>query len=431
VPASLFRLSHGNCHTDLLRSMSQITPRPLRLITGLVFGLLGGILVTGPAQTVIGAIAQPIGGLWLDALTMTVVPLVFGLLVTGVASASRSAAAGSTAARAMVLFAAMLLLACLVAAALAETLLHVWPVQQGALQGATAGAQAPLPAAGEWYHGIIPANPIRAAADTAMVPLVVFALFLGFALARVEQTGADRLLGLLQTLVDAMLVIVGWVLAVGPIGIAALAFGAGATPGAGVFGVLGQYVVVVVACCLAATVLAYAWAAMLGRVSPIRFARAALPVQAVALGTQSSLATLPVMVEAAGKLGVGAERAGIVLPLAVSLFRASSAAANVAVAVYLAHVHGVPVGAASLLLAALVAVPVSLGAVGLPAQVSFFATIAPVCIAIGVPVTALPLLLAIEALPDLFRTLGNVTNDLAVASIVGGRGRNSADGKAL
>jgi len=411
--------------------MNAITPRPLRLIAGLVVGLLAGIFVAGPAQTVLGAIAQPVGGLWLDALTMTVVPLVFGLLVTGVASASRSAAAGSTATRALVLFAAMLILACLLAAALAETLLHIWPVQQGALQGTTAGAAAALPAAGEWYHGIIPANPIKAAAETAMVPLVVFALFLGFALARVEQSGANRLLALLQTLVDAMLVIVGWVLAVGPIGIAALAFGAGARLGAGVLGVLGQYVVVVVACCLAATVLAYGWATILGRVSPFRFARAALPVQAVALGTQSSLATLPVMVEAAGKLGVGAERAGIVLPLAVSLFRASSAAANVAVAVYLAHLHGVPVGAGSLLLAALVAVPVSLGAVGLPAQVSFFATIAPVCIAIGAPVTALPLLLAIEALPDLFRTLGNVTNDLAVASIVGARGRNSTEGKAL
>jgi Na+/H+-dicarboxylate symporter len=177
-------------------------------------------------------------------------------------------------------------------------------------------------------------------------------------------------------------------------------------------------VVVVVVCCIAATVLAYGWASLAGRVSPIRFARAVLPAQAVALGTQSSLATLPVMIEAAARLGIATETAGIALPLSVSLFRASSAAANVAVMVYLAHMHGVDIGLGGLILGALVAVPVSLGAVGLPAQVSFFATIAPVCIAVGVPVTALPLLLAIEALPDLFRTLGNVTNDLAAACVV-------------
>jgi Na+/H+-dicarboxylate symporter len=252
-----------------------------------------------------------------------------------------------------------------------------------------------------------------------MVPLVVFALFFGFAVARISKDLAEALLKLLSGLVETMLVIVGWVLAVAPIGIAALAFGAGARLGAGVLGAFVQYVAVVALCCLAATLLAYVWAAILGRVSPLRFARASLSAQAVALGTQSSLATLPVMVEAARELDVPEERAAIVLPMAVSLFRAASVAANVAVTLYLAHLHAVPTGPGQLTLIALVAVPVSLGAVGLPAQVSFFATIAPICIAAGVPVAALPLLLAIEAIPDLFRTVGNVTNDIAIACATG------------
>jgi Na+/H+-dicarboxylate symporter len=401
--------------------MKRPTAGPLRLLAGLAAGLLAGILIRGPAQLWLAAILQPIGHLWLDALTMTVVPLVFGLLVTGVASVSRDAAAGSTTTRALLFFAIMLLAACLAAAALAEMLLRWWPVPQGALEGASAGSQPPTAPAARWYETIIPANPIKAASETAMVPLVIFALFLGFALARIDQVVADTLLKPLRALVDAMLVIVGWTLAVGPLGILALAYGAGASLGAGVLGLLGQYVTVVIACCLAAALLGYLWVVVAGRASPIRFARAALPAQAVALGTQSSLASLPVMIRASEALGVAPATAGIVLPLAVSLFRASSAAANVAVAVYVAHASGVSVGAGTLLLAALVAVPVSLGAVGLPAQVSFFATIAPVCIAIGAPVTALPLLLAIEALPDLFRTLGNVTNDLAVTAIVGRR----------
>ena len=251
-----------------------------------------------------------------------------------------------------------------------------------------------------------------------MVPLVVFAIFFGFAIARITRDLADALLQLLNGLVETMLVIVGWVLAVAPFGIAALAFAAGAKLGVGAVGAFAQYIAVVAACCLAATLLAYIWVALAARRSPLRFARSALSAQAVALGTQSSLATLPVMVDAARDLDVPEETAAIVLPMAVSLFRAASVAANVAVAIYLGHMHSVAIGAATLMLIALVAVPVSLGAVGLPAQVSFFATIAPVCIAAGVPVTALPLLLAIEAIPDIFRTVGNVTNDIAAACIV-------------
>ncbi|MFC3794901.1 dicarboxylate/amino acid:cation symporter [Sphingobium agri] len=385
------------------------------MLAGLVLGLAAGIITSGPLQQTLGTILQPVGSLWLDALTMTVVPLVFGLLVTGIASASRNAAAGSIAGRALILFALMLTAASVCAAFMAEGLLRLWPVAQGF---APVGAPPPPPPQSAWYSGIIPANPLKAAVETAMVPLVVFAIFFGFAIARITQDLADALLRLLTGLVETMLVIVGWVLAVAPIGIAALAFGAGAKLGVGAVGAFAQYIGVVAACCLAATLLAYIWAAVAGRRSPLRFARSALPAQAVALGTQSSLATLPVMVDAARDLDVPEETAAIVLPMAVSLFRASSVAANVAVAIYLGHMHGVAIGIATLALIALVAVPVSLGAVGLPAQVSFFATIAPVCIAAGVPVTALPLLLAIEAIPDLFRTVGNVTNDIAAAFIV-------------
>lgn len=407
------------------RALIAVKARPLQLLAGLITGLMAGIFTSGRTQAIIGQALAPLGSLWLDALTMTVVPLIFGLLVTGIASASRNAAAGSIATRALILFAVMLTAASVTAALLAEGLLLLWPTTQGMAQAV--GTPPPLPSRGEWYSGIIPANPIRAAADTAMVPLVVFAIFFGFAIARIRDDPAEALLKLLSGLVETMLVIVGWVLRVAPVGVAALAFGAGAKLGVGVVGAFAQYVVVVVACCLSATLLAYIWAVLAGRRSPLRFGRSALSAQAVALGTQSSLATLPVMVDAARSLDVPEETAAIVLPMAVSLFRAASVAANVGVTIYLAHMHGVPIGPAVLALIAFVAVPISLGAVGLPAQVSFFATIAPVCIAAGVPVTALPLLLAIEAIPDLFRTVGNVTSDIAVTCAIRQGRKLSAD----
>ena len=399
-------------------------PPAARIFAALAGGVVLGTLLADRAPALLGhvrIVADPIGRLWLNGLTMTVVPLVFGLLVTGIASAARSASAGGIARRALLWFALLLIAACGVAALLSSALLAVWPPVASALLTGTAPAGPPVAAAGagDWVSGLIPTNPIKAAAETAMVPLVVFALLFGFAVARITAPLRDSLVMLLQALVETMLVIVQWILWLAPLGVFALAIAVGAQLGLGAAGTLLHYVVIVVAACLSAAMLAAVAAIVIGRISPIRFLRAALPAQVVAVSTQSSLASLPAMIDAAPALGSDRDAAGVIFPLAVSIFRAASAAANVAVAVYLAHLHGVTLSPATLAIGAVTAAAVSLAAVGLPAQVSFFATIAPVCVAMGVPITLLPVLLAVESLPDIFRTFGNVTADLAVVRLAG------------
>jgi Na+/H+-dicarboxylate symporter len=392
-----------------------------RILAGLALGLFAGaVLAGGPTSSTLLSVLQPIGKLWLDALTMTVVPLVFSLLVTGIVSAADSASGGRTAPRALMWFAVLLVGACLVSAALTTLALDLWPISlEAASLRALAGPPPQLSSAADWLANIIPTNPLKAASETAMVPLVIFALFFGFAVSRIEPDLRASIQTFFRAVVQAMLVIVHWVLWVAPLGVFALAFAVGARAGVSAAGALLQYVVLAVSACLVTAVLAYVVAALLGRMSPLAFARAALPAQIVAASTQSSLASLPAMIDAAGPLGVGRQDAGIVLPLAVSIFRAASAAANVTVAIYLAHLHGVALGPGTLVIGALVAAAVSVAAVGLPAQVSFFAIIGPVCLAMGVPIDLLPLLLAIETIPDIFRTLGNVTADLAVTRVVG------------
>jgi proton glutamate symport protein len=402
-----------------------------RILAALIVGLVLGAVLAGNGARGLDtmlAVAAPVGRLWLDGLTMTVVPLVFALLVTGVSTAADSASAGGVARRSIIWFAVLLVASTLLTVVVCVAILSVWPVagQASALGGN--GAAAPeIASAADWLTGFIPANPIKAAADTAMVPLVVFALIFGFATTRIDPALRRGLIDFFRAIVEAMLVIVHWVLWLAPIGVLALAFNVGAQLGLGAAGTLAQYVVVVAASCLAAALLCAVIAMVAGRLSPLAFARGALPAQIVAVSTQSSLASLPAMVEAAPALGVDRAAAGVVLPLAVSLFRAASAAANMAVAIYLGHLHGVAMGPGVLIVGALTAAAVSLAAVGLPAQVSFFTTIGPVCLAMGVPVTLLPVLLAVETIPDIFRTLGNVTSDLAVTRLAG----RSAAGDAL
>jgi Na+/H+-dicarboxylate symporter len=399
-------------------------PLTARILLGLILGLLVGtaLRAADPAlRDGAVAVAEPIGGLWLDALRMTVVPLVFSLIVTGVASAADAARAGRFTGRVVLMFAGLTFAGALVAALLTPLLLEAWPVpaEAGAAlrRGLSPDAEPiEMASAGEFLRSFIPANPIQAAAETAVAPLVVFALLFGFAATRIEPDLRDRLVGAFRAIAQAMLVLVKGVLWVGPFGVFALALVVGARVGLGAAGVLVQYVVVVSVVMTIAVLLLYPFAILIGRIGPGRLLRSGLPAQAVALSTQSSLATLPAMLTAVGRMGVPDRVSGLVLPLAVSVFRYASVAANLAVVIYLARLYGIALGPVELLLGAAVASVANLAGVGLPAQVSFFAIIGPVCLALGVPLELLPLLLAVETIPDIFRTVGNVSADMVVTA---------------
>ncbi len=398
----------------------------VRILIALVLGLASGIALSewgGALDAHIVDIAQPIGKAWLNGLQMPLIPLIFALLVTGIASAATTARTSGMAARAIGLFALLLVGAAGVAALVGPLLLQWWPVPAGAIEAlAGAGPAAEIsgvrPSA-DWLLGFIPANPIRSAADGQVVAVVLFALLFGFAVTRIADEPRARLTGLLSAMVDALLVLVGWVLWIAPIGVFALALVAGSRSGLATAGALLHYIAFISIICIIVTLLAYPLAIFLGRIPLPRFARAALPAQAIAFSTQSSIASLSAMIAACdGPLEVRQASRSIVLPLAISLFRITSPAANLAVALYVASMNGVSLSPLVLVIGVAVAAIVSLAAVGLPSQVTFFTTTGPICLAMGVPVEALPLLLAVETVPDIFRTLGNVTGDMAVTRIV-------------
>jgi len=197
----------------------------------------------------------------------------------------------------------------------------------------------------------------------------------------------------------------------------ALALGVGAKVGVGAVGVLGHYVVIISALCLAAGLVGLIVGWIGARTPPGGLASALIPVWAVAIATQSSLASLPAMLEASRRIGVSERIRDLVLPMAVALFRITSPAANVGVALYIAHIHGVAVSPAHLAAGAVIAVLVSISAVGVASAVTFYASLAPIAAVMGLPLELAPLLLAVEALPDISRTVGNVTADVGVTAL--------------
>ena len=189
-------------------------------------------------------------------------------------------------------------------------------------------------------------------------------------------------------------------------------------------GALAHYIVLVSLTGSIILIAGYALAVLRGGLSLAAFARAMLPVHAVAISTQSSLASLPAMLGACRRLGVRESTADFVLPLAVAIFRATSPAMNMAVAIYAAKLTGTPLTPATLAAGIFVAFLVSLSSVSLPGTLSFVVSVGPIALAMGVPVAPLALLVAVEMLPDLMRTIGNVTMDVAVTATVDRKSRD-------
>ena len=407
----------------------------VRILMALMLGLASGIALAEGGQgwdVPLLSVAQPVGKAWLNGLQMPLIPLIFALLVTGIAQAATTARTNGMAGRAIGLFALLLVASSTVAALVGPLLLQLWPVPSGAvgmLTGAQGAAEVPgVRPSADWLLGFIPANPIKAAAEGEVVAVVLFALIFGFAVTRIADARHAQLTGLFDALTDALLVVVQWVLWLAPIGVFALALVAGARSGLATAGALLHYIGFIVLICLVVTLLVYPLVVVLGRIAPGRFARAAFPAQAIAFSTQSSIASLPAMIQASdGPLDVRPTTRSIVLPLAISLFRITSPPANLGVALYVAAMNGVALGPMQLAMGVAIAAIVSLASVGLPGQVSFFTTTGPICLAMGVPVEALPLLLAVETVPDIFRTVGNVTADMAVTRIIDQNGVMESD----
>ncbi|MEM8919087.1 MAG: dicarboxylate/amino acid:cation symporter [Pseudomonadota bacterium] len=386
----------------------------LGVFTGLFFGPQSAWLVSG---------ADVIGNMWLNALRMTVIPLVFTLLVVGIAKAASMARAGRMTARAIAFMIFILWCSSAMAAIVTPALLELFPLHldaAAALRSALGDAASPgeVPPFSEFLRALIPTNVISAAAEDAVLPLMIFALAFAFAITRLPDEQRIMLDKFFNALADTLLIIIKWVLALAPLGVFALAVGVGAKAGVAAFGALLHYVLIVSSVGAVIWLFSYILTMIGAKRGPVAFFRASAPAQAVAISTQSSLASLPAMVSGVKAMGVGERSADVVLPISVALFRATGPCMNLAVAIYVAHLMGIELSMGALAIGIVVAAITTMGAVSLPGSISFITSIAPITIAMGLPIEPLVLLLAIETFPDIMRTVANVSMDMSVAATV-------------
>jgi Na+/H+-dicarboxylate symporter len=409
-----------------------------RVLVALAAALGGGALVaaSGSKQLLDAADAvAPVGTLWVNAIRMTVIPLVVSLLVTGVASATDVGAIGRIGGRTLAVFVLLLAAIAAIVMPLAPALFALLPLPS------TAGAKPALPAGAveaanqvatsgqnpsfsAWLTSLIPSNPIAAAANGAMVPLILFTLILAIAIARSPESTRAPLVSLARAVGDAMLLIVRWVVLAAPVGVFALVLPLAAHLGGAVAGAMGVYIAAYALACVAVTLLIYPIVAVFGGIPIGRFARAALPAQLIAFSSSSSIASLPALIES-GERGLALPNriTGFVLPLAVSTFKVAAPVSWTIGALFIGWFYGVPLHARELATVAFAAIFLAFAAPGVPRGA--FIMLTPLFLAIGLPAEGIGILIAVDALPDTFATTLNVTGDLAAAALVASADRQS------
>jgi Na+/H+-dicarboxylate symporter len=407
--------------------------RARRVVIGLIAGLIIGSAIgaqPGPIALRLVGIIEPVGQLWVGAIRMTVVPLVVSLLFAGVAGHDASERFGRIGAITAVTFVALLIFAAVVALLLAPPLMSDMKLSPDAIANlrATAGAgaakttaqAAQVPGFASWVTSLVPANVVKAAADGAMLPLIAFTLLFGLAVRRIESSLRLALLYFFGAVAGAMTTVVDWIIWAAPIGIFSLVVAAASRAGIALAGAMAYYIIAISALLALFALLLYPIAAMVGRVPLGWFTRAAVPPQAVALSSSSSLASLPALVESARALGLPISVTGFVLPLSVSTFKVATPITWLMGILFLARLYGVELPTPALVSVAITAAALSLTLPGVPQGALLLLT--PVLTSYGIPAEGVGLLLAADTIPDLMGTMTNVTGDLVVGTVVGGWG---------
>jgi proton glutamate symport protein len=400
--------------------MSLATRVLLGLVAGLILGLVLSPAESGMAAGVVGWI-EPIGGLWVNAIRMTVIPLLVSLLIAGIASAGTGSVA-TIGGRSLSWFVGLAAVSAAMGGLLAPPLLSLLGAGFGqsvmdVASSAATTSEVTLPPFRDWFTGLLPSNPVAAAAEGAILPLVLFSVLFGLAAARIDTELREKIVGAARAVGDTMFVVIEWILSVAPIGVFALTLNLAARTGSSLVGAVAGYLVTAALLATLATALLYPLVALFSRTSVRVFAKAAAPAQAVGFSTRSSLATLPVLIEEGEKtLGLRSEVVGLALPAAVSVFKYASPAVRLTGTFFIASLFGVELGLVegAALMAGVGAL--SFYSPGIPSGALF--VMAPLYQAFGLPLEGIGILIALDIVPDMFITGSNVTANLAVAALV-------------
>lgn len=396
-----------------------------RILTGLALGLIGGIaysLLVSDSISSLPAIVEPIGTLWVNSIRMTVIPLLMALMITAIAGQEKTQVVAQLGSRTIILFVIMITASSLYTFIVAPPLIGLLQIDPEAsrtlLENSSAGniTDTQIPSFRDWLVALIPINPIRAAADNAVLSLMIFSGLFSMALLKIGETQRDSIVTFFTGIKDTMFVLITWIMALAPIGIFALVFPLAATLGVSAISALGSFIIIVTGLITAMSLLLYPLATVFAGIPLRKFAQALAPVQIVGFSTRSSLATLPASFAATETLAIPREVSGMVLPMAVTLFKFASPIGRIAGTYFIANLYGIELDMTDMLIIAAAIGLFSFYSLGIPS--GGLLIMAPVYVSLGLPVQGIGILIAIDLIVDMFITAANVTANVTAAVLL-------------
>jgi Na+/H+-dicarboxylate symporter len=409
-------------------------PLHIQILSGLVAGAACGSLVNlwGTPAVAAGVASglRPLGTLFIRLITMIAAPLVLASLIVGASSISEPRKLGRIGAKTLLLYLGTTAIAITIGLVLAALLRPGAGLPQEVstrlLSNFQDQAAVRVERAGKFslaneLLALVPSNPFEALATGNMLQIVVFALIVGVALSLLPAPRADPVIRFFDSFTQVLIKIVDLVMLLAPYGVFALIAVVTAEFGFGILGALGWYGLVVVLGLLLHLYVVYALflRALAGRRMPVRrFFRRMASVQLLAFSTSSSAATLPLNMETVReRLGVSERVTAFVLPLGATVNMDGTALYQGVAAAFIAQVYGLPLTFADQLRIVLTATLASIGTAAVPGAGLVMLVI--VLNAVGVPVEGIALILGIDRILDMCRTVVNVSGDAMVAVVVG------------
>ena len=406
-----------------------------QVIAALILGAMVGAVI-GPDTGIVSAqtadlagrwLALP-GGLFLNIIQMVLMPLVAASIVLGLAAGASNPEKLRRLGGKLALF----ITGTTVFAAVLGALLALWfKPGQSVMTG-----QMPLPrlrpdpesladpltevvaTAPDLIARIVPSNPLGAAADSEMLAIVVFSIFVGLAfVASKNQSRLAPLKQLFEAMLEVSMTVVKWAMHLTPFAVFGLTAQLVARMGLSAITTLAAYVGLVLAG-LALLLLLYVVLVMvLGRMGPVTFLKAIFPVQLLAFSTSSSAAVMPMSMETArNQLGTPGDTASFIIPLAATMNMAGTALYQAIAVIFVAQVAGVQLSLPEVSLIVLSLVAASIGAPGAPGV--SIAILSGMLVNFGIPAEGLVFVIGVDRLLDMSRTVVNVTGDLAACRIL-------------
>ena len=411
-----------------------------RLLLALVAGFAAGALAHGygdsPTIQFLGnEVLRPIGQIFLRAIFMTVVPMVFAALVIGVYELGREHGLGGVAGRTL-LFTLLLSAASVVLGVVLVNIvrpgdgLPVRPAGAGVNVQTIQTNAAAAKSLSDTLIELIPRNPLESAVralDGEMLPLMMFALIFGFAISRAPSENGERnvLVRVFDQVFDACMRIVGYAMLVAPFAVFAIVFNTARTFGTDLFGAVLLYVVTVVAGLVLQQLLVYApLLRLVARRSPLAFFRHCREVYLYAFSTASSNATLPLSLRVAEtKLDLSPRIARFVLTVGSTANQNGTALFEGVTLLFLAQVYALDLTVGQQVRVMVMSIVAGIGTAGVPG--GSLPMVLIVAQSVGIPAEGMALILGVDRFLDMCRTAVNVSGDLVIAALVDRRQQQS------